>query len=153
MTGAFGRWYHLRILLIVLLAFGLRLYAIERQDIWGDEAFSIWLSNQPPSTVVAGGADTHPPFYPLSLHLWMRLVGPSSLAIRYFSAFVGTLIVPVVCIMGRRVVSPKEAQRVSLSHSPALKWWAGRSQTCQPSWLLDRLSWSTMPRRPACMAW
>ncbi|MGD2206226.1 MAG: glycosyltransferase family 39 protein [Anaerolineae bacterium] len=86
------------------MAFGLRLYAIDRQDIWGDEAFSIWLSAQPLSQVVAGGADTHPPLYPLLLHLWLRLAGSSPLAVRFLSACIGTLAAPVVFVLGHRVL-------------------------------------------------
>jgi 4-amino-4-deoxy-L-arabinose transferase-like glycosyltransferase len=100
MSGAPVRRVHLWILLIVLLAFGLRLYAIDRQDIWGDEAFSIWLSSQPLPEVVAGGADTHPPLYPVLLYLWLRLAGSSPLAVRLLSAFIGTLAIPVVYVLG-----------------------------------------------------
>jgi uncharacterized membrane protein len=92
------------LLLLVLLAFGLRLYAIDRQDIWGDEAFSIWLSGQPLPQVVAGGADTHPPLYPALLYLWLRLAGSSPLAVRSLSACIGTLTVAVVYVLGRRVL-------------------------------------------------
>ncbi len=102
MTGAHARWSRAGILFIVLLAFGLRLFAIDRQDIWGDEAFSIWLSSQPLADVVAGGADTHPPLYPFLLFLWLRLAGSSPLAVRLLSAFVGTLTVPVLYALGRR---------------------------------------------------
>jgi mannosyltransferase len=102
MMGARARWIHLEILLIVLLAFGLRLYAIDRQDIWGDEAFSIWLSGQPLPQVIAGGADTHPPLYPFLLYLWLRLAGPLPLAVRFLSAFIGTLTIPVVYALGCR---------------------------------------------------
>lgn len=96
------RRVHLGLLLFLLLAFGLRLLAIDRQDIWGDEAFSIWLSSQPLPEVVAGGADTHPPLYPFLLYLWLRLAGSSPLAVRFLSALVGTLTVPVVYVLGRR---------------------------------------------------
>lgn len=102
MSGAHARWFYLGILFIVLLAFGLRLYAIDRQDIWGDEAFSIWLSSQPLPQVVAGGADTHPPLYPFLLYLWLRPVGSSPLAVRFLSTVIGTLTVPVVYLLGRR---------------------------------------------------
>jgi mannosyltransferase len=94
------------LLLIVLLAFGLRLYGIDRQDVWGDEAFSIWLSSQPLAQVVAGGADTHPPLYPFLLALWLRLSGTSPLAARALSAFAGTLLVPVVYVLGHRLLGP-----------------------------------------------
>ena len=103
MTGARARWFHGGILLIVLLAFGLRLCLIDRQDIWGDEAFSIWLSSQPLPEVVAGGADTHPPLYPFFLYLWLRLAGSSPLAVRFLSACIGTLTVPVVYVLGQHV--------------------------------------------------
>lgn len=92
----------LPLLLVVLLAFGLRLFAIDRQDIWGDEAFSIWLSSQPLAEVVAGGADTHPPLYPFLLALWLRVAGSGPLAARALSAFAGTLIVPAVYVLARR---------------------------------------------------
>ena len=75
--GGSVRRFQLWILVIVLLAFGLRVYAIDRQDIWGDEAFSIWLSGQPLAQVVAGGADTHPPLDPFLLYLWLRLAAPA----------------------------------------------------------------------------
>jgi mannosyltransferase len=98
-----ARWFHLWVLLIILLAFGLRFYGIDRQDIWGDEAFSIWLSSQPLSQVVAGGADTHPPLYPFLLYLWLGMAGSSPLAVRSLSAFIGTLSVPIVYVLGSRV--------------------------------------------------
>lgn len=103
MAGARARWFTVEILIIILLAFGLRLFAIDRQDIWGDEAFSIWLSSRPLPQVIAGGADTHPPLYPFSLYLWLRLAGSSPLAVRFLSAFIGTLTVAVVYPLGRHV--------------------------------------------------
>jgi mannosyltransferase len=126
MTGARGRWFRIGILLIVLLAFGLRLYLIDCQDIWGDEAFSIWLSSQPLPEVVAGGADTHPPLYPFFLYLWLRLAGSSSLAVRSLSACIGTLTVPVVYVLGRRVFGRATGGLAALlaAVSPALVYYS-----------------------------
>ncbi len=86
-----------RWLLLALLSAGwaLRLYAIARQDLWGDEAFSVWLSRQPLAQVVAGGADTHPPLYPFLLFLWMRGAGHSVFAVRALSALTGFLLLPL----------------------------------------------------------
>lgn len=123
----------LPLLLVVLLAFGLRLFAIDRQDIWGDEAFSIWLSSQPLAEVVAGGADTHPPFYPFLLALWLRLAGSGPLAARALSAFAGTLIVPTVHVLARRLFAAcgEDARRaiallaaLLAALSPALVYYA-----------------------------
>ena len=87
---------------IALVAFGLRLYALDQQDIWGDEAFSIWLSSQPLPHVIAGGADTHPPLYPFLLFLWLRFAGSQPFAVRFLSAFFGTLITPLAYVLGVR---------------------------------------------------
>ena len=113
-------------LCIILLAFGLRLYAIDRQDIWGDEAFSIWLSSQPLPEVVAGGADTHPPLYPFLLHIWLRLVGSSPLAVRFLSALIGTFSVPLVFVLGRRAVGPATGLLAALlaAVSPVLVYYS-----------------------------
>jgi 4-amino-4-deoxy-L-arabinose transferase-like glycosyltransferase len=126
MTGVHRRRFHLWILFVVLLAFSLRLYAIDRQDIWGDEAFSIWLSSQPLPEVVAGGADTHPPLYPFLLYLWMRLSGSSALAVRLLSAAIGTLTVPVVYALGRRAFGQAAGFVAALlaAVSPALVYYA-----------------------------
>jgi mannosyltransferase len=126
MTGARARWLHRGSLLVVVLAFGLRLLAIDRQDIWGDEAFSIWLSSQPLPQVIAGGADTHPPLYPALLYLWLRLAGSSPLAVRFLSACIGTLTVPVVYVLGRRVFGWTTAVLAALlaAISPVLVFYA-----------------------------
>jgi mannosyltransferase len=126
MTGAHRRRFQLGILLVLLLAFGLRLYAIARQDIWGDEAFSIWLSSQPLPQVVAGGADTHPPLYPFLLYLWLRLAGSSPLAVRFLSALVGTLVVPLVYLLGRRAFGRRAGILAALlaAVSPALVYYS-----------------------------
>ncbi len=90
-------------LLIVLMAFCLRIYAIDRQDIWGDEAVSIQLSSGPLPHIIKGGAETVPPLYHLLLHFWMRLGGASVLAIRFLSAVFGTLSVAGIYLLGRRI--------------------------------------------------
>ena len=114
MTTVRVRRFYLWLLLVVLLAFGLRLYALDRQDIWGDEAFSIWLSARPLPEVVAGGADTHPPLYPFLLYVWERLAGTSPLAVRFLSALVGTLLVPIVYVLAVRATRPMAGNLVGV---------------------------------------
>ncbi len=92
---------------LVLIASALRFYRIAAQDIWGDEAFSISLSLKPLSYVVAGAADTHPPFYPLVLYSWLKIVGipiasAGALTTRALSALVGILAVPLTYVVARR---------------------------------------------------
>jgi hypothetical protein len=90
-------------LLILLLAFALRIWAIDGQSIWGDEAFSIFTAGQPVAYVVSGGADLHPPLYHLLLHFWMLVAGSSPLAVRFVSAWWSLLIVAAgykICEVG-----------------------------------------------------
>ena len=61
------------ILTILLLAFALRVFALDAQPIWGDEAFSIFVAKHPIDFIVSGGTDVHPPLYHLLLHGWMLL--------------------------------------------------------------------------------
>jgi mannosyltransferase len=63
-----------RFLTILLLALILRVIALNTRGIWYDDAFSIFLSGQPLSNIVAGtAADTMPPLYYFLLHYWMML--------------------------------------------------------------------------------
>ena len=70
---------------ILLLAFALRLYNVEGQSIWGDEAFSIYTAQQSVGNVLSSGADLHPPLYHLLLHFWLLLTGRTALAVRFLS--------------------------------------------------------------------
>ncbi len=94
------------LLIILLLAFALQLHAMGRQDVWGDEAFSIWLSQQPFSEIVKGGTDTHPPGYPLLLAIWIRLAGTSSFVTRALSTFLALSTVALIFALGQRIYRP-----------------------------------------------
>ena len=81
------------LLLILLGAFALRVWAIDAQGVWGDEAFSIYTAAQPLSYVLSAGTDVHPPLYHLLLHFWLELAGRSPLAVRFLSAWWSLLVV------------------------------------------------------------
>lgn len=110
MTASFEnnrRLEKIGLLILILLAAALRFYRLNSQDIWGDEAFSIFLSKMSLLAVIAGAADTHPPFYPLFLFLWLRLVGDSAFATRALSALTGILIIPLIFCFAKRVCAPR----------------------------------------------
>ncbi len=95
---------------LILIAFALRAYRLDAQDLWGDEAYSIFLSQMPLDQVVAGAADTHPPLYPLFLFVWLRLFGSTVFATRMLSASIGTCIVPLIFAFAKRATaSPRVA--------------------------------------------
>lgn len=129
-------------LALLLLAFGLRLYAIDRQDIWGDEAFSIWQSRQPLADVIASGRDTNPPGHPLALALWLRATGVTPLAVRTLSALQGFLLVPVIFVLGRRAFGRSTGLLAALltALSPGLLYHAQETRMYSQVVLLAALS-------------
>ena len=97
---------HLLLMAIILLAAVLRFYCLEDQSLWYDEGFSISLAKLPWSGTIAWTAqDVHPPLYYFLLHLWIRLCGDSALAVRAFSALAGIATVPLIYLLGKRILS------------------------------------------------
>lgn len=90
-----GLWL---MLLVILVAFGLRVWRLGAQSLWVDEGISVLFSSRSPEellkTVIA--EDLHPPLYYLALHYWMTLAGKSEYSLRFLSVVVGLLAVPVM---------------------------------------------------------
>jgi len=82
---------------VLLLGFILRIYRIEHQSIWGDEAYSIWRSGLPLSEIPWQVAKTGnlAPLYYFLLHFWQGITGSGEFAVRYFSLFFGILALPL----------------------------------------------------------
>jgi len=93
-------------LLLAIVALGgfLRVYQIGSKGLWLDESFSIWLGWQPVGEILSWlvNIDQHPPLYYTLLHLWMAL-GDDAAAVRALSALLGTLTIPVVYLLSRRL--------------------------------------------------
>ena len=93
-------------LLLGIVALGgfLRVYQIGSKGLWLDEAFSVWLGWQPVGEMLGWlmRIDQHPPLYYLLLHFWMAL-GDDAAAVRALSALLGTLTIPVVYLLSRRL--------------------------------------------------
>lgn len=91
------------LLAIFLVAFGLRLLAIETRPVWYDEAFSVMLAERGPEAIAEGtAADTMPPGYYLLLYAWMNLVGQSPLAMRMLSVCLSLLVMAIACAIAIR---------------------------------------------------
>ena len=91
------------LLLVLLLAFGLRVHGLAQESLWVDEGYSISLSQHSPSEILQGtAADQHPPLYYLLLHVWLK-AGTSLFHIRLLSAFLGLLSVALMARLGRWV--------------------------------------------------
>lgn len=77
-------------LLILLLAFALRIHYLALDAIWWDEGYSVWISRLSlPRMVTETARDVHPPLYYAILHGWMRVAGHDEIAIRLLSVFFG----------------------------------------------------------------
>ncbi len=93
-------------LLIAITLFGglLRFYAIGDKGLWLDEAFSVWMGRQtlPDLFRWLVRIDQHPPLYYTLLHFWLWF-GDAEAQVRSLSALMGTLTIPVIFFIGRRI--------------------------------------------------
>ncbi len=89
-------------LLILLLAFLLRVYQLDFQSLWWDEGHSIAMASVPIAYIaVQPGMDVHPPGYFVLLHLWMGIVGVSEYALRFLSVLFSVLTVALMIRFAR----------------------------------------------------
>jgi 4-amino-4-deoxy-L-arabinose transferase-like glycosyltransferase len=113
-------------LLIVLLAFALRVVRLDAQSLWYDEGLSVYLASLPLNETIAQSAVTdHPPLHAILLNVWMRLAGSSEFAARFASAFFGTLAVALAYVLGRKIGGQRVALITAslLAISPMAVWY------------------------------
>jgi mannosyltransferase len=92
------------ILALMLVAFALRVFQLDKQSFWYDEAFSVYLSRFDLATITARtAADIQPPLYYYVLNVWMALTGDSEFAVRFLSLFFGVLTIPLMYVTARRL--------------------------------------------------
>lgn len=95
------------LVLILVLAFGLRVIALETRSLWYDEAFSVLfvrsgLDAMLDATINGGlGAEIHPMLYYVTLGGWMQIFGESASAVRLWSGIAAVLTVGVAYLVGR----------------------------------------------------
>jgi mannosyltransferase len=84
--------------LAICLAFALRLFRLDHQELRGDEAFDALFSVQPVSEIVGQLQTTqpYPPLFHVGLHYWLALAGQSEIAQRSPALISGVLLVPLV---------------------------------------------------------
>jgi hypothetical protein len=103
------------LLLVILIAFSLRTTRLNFQPLWWDEGYSLYFATMDLAEMIAGTAsDIHPPFYYALLHLWIALLGPDAVAVRLLSVFAGTLTVPLLYQVGRRLADDQVGMLASL---------------------------------------
>lgn len=103
------RNFNLAIILVVLIAFALRMFLIDNQELRGDEAFSwVYVSEEPDLVAVTARivreGESPPPLHYWLLQAWVRLFGESEFALRSISAFLSVLLVPLMAQLARKVL-------------------------------------------------
>lgn len=97
------------IVLILLAAFALRVYRLNERPIWYDEAFSVFLSEQPVGEIVRGtAADIQPPLYYILLHGW-QLLGEQPFVLRFLSVVMSQASVAIAYALAQRLFSRRAA--------------------------------------------
>lgn len=111
------RWRYLLCIVVLWLAFGLRLYRLDFQSIWWDEGHSILVAVQPISQIPTLPAmDVHPPAYFALLHGWIDLAGRSEFALRYLSTIFSLLTVALLWRFAVTIVETLSSIRINRSH-------------------------------------
>jgi mannosyltransferase len=96
------------LVVILLLAFGLRLYRLGAESLWYDETVSAHLAGKSlPDLIAHTAGDIHPPGYYALLHVWTRMVGNTDFALAFFSLAFGVLLVALAYKLGARVFGIK----------------------------------------------
>ncbi len=91
-------------LALLALALALRFYRLDGQSLWADEGTSVALALRSLPQIARDAArDIHPPLYYLLLHFWVRILGTSEVAVRSFSALLGTLLVLATYRLGTQL--------------------------------------------------
>jgi 4-amino-4-deoxy-L-arabinose transferase-like glycosyltransferase len=99
------------ILLLIILAFALRVYQLNAKSIWFDESHSLNRASLDLLSIVSGKQiwgervvqdTTHVPFYFLLLHFLIKLAGDSDFTLRFLSVLFGVLTVPLIYFMGKK---------------------------------------------------
>ena len=77
---------------LVLLGTGLRIYGLDTESLWLDEALSWNQARLPlPELLDSIAADVHPPLYALLLHFFIGLLGDSEAALRLLSVICSSI--------------------------------------------------------------
>lgn len=93
------------ILLVALLAFGLRMYRLDFFSLRGDESFTVLFVQKPLAQMwhETLTVEPNPPLLYFLLRGWIQVAGAGEFATRFFSAWFGVLCVPLVYRVARLI--------------------------------------------------
>ncbi len=114
------------LLFLILAALFLRLYYIDQQCLWSDECASLGGARRASIIdVLFHSSRFHPPLYYFFLHFWSEL-GLDEFTLRLPSAVFGTLLVPVLYLLGRELGDEKTGLVAAFmgTFNPFLVWYS-----------------------------
>ncbi|MFT3895763.1 MAG: glycosyltransferase family 39 protein [Anaerolineales bacterium] len=93
------------VIFLVLVGGFLRVLLLGTKGMWLDETFSVWIANHTVPEMLQWiiRIDQHPPLYYLLLHYWIAHYGAEPYYARLLSAIFGTVTIPVVFMIGKRM--------------------------------------------------
>ncbi len=98
-----------------LAGFLLRLWRIDAQSLWWDEAISLHLATSPVATILADrAAHVNPPLYFLLLKWWVAVAGASAFSARFLSVWFSVLLIPATYAFGRRFLDRRTGLTAAL---------------------------------------
>jgi 4-amino-4-deoxy-L-arabinose transferase-like glycosyltransferase len=93
-------------LILVGIAFALRIHALTRQSLWPDEVYNVVAARWPLAETWTRLVGDHVPLYTVLLGGWEAVAGDSELALRFLSVIAGMLIVALGAVLARRLLGP-----------------------------------------------
>lgn len=122
----------------------LRFYGYDRLSLWLDEGFTVMFARLPWDQVLGlrGAYDPHPPIYYALVKL-ASMLAPEVGAGRLLSVIAGTLTIPVVYVMGRKLFNPWAglAASVVVALSPLHVWYSQEARQYAVAFLPVALSY------------
>jgi uncharacterized membrane protein len=138
---------------IVLLALALRLYHLDHQSLWRDEVDTLRFATRPLSDLALRLVEPgeNGPLYFVALRPWLAVAGPADFALRFPSAMSGTLAIPAIYILAKRLAGAHVALLAALlaATAPYLVWYGQEAKMYAALTLLGPLSlwWTTQAAR------
>jgi len=129
---------------IVVLGAAIRFSTLDQQSFWLDEATTWGIVSHGLGHVLSTvpKSESTPPLYYVLLWLWSRVFGTGEVGLRSLSALCGTLTIPVMWAVGRRLASERIGLAAALvtSVNPLLFWYSQEARTYALLVLLSALS-------------
>lgn len=96
----------LTLILFTLLAFALRVWALDAKGLSYDEAATALMARATPLEIIQfhwHASFEHPPFWQLLMHFWSNIAGQSEFALRLLPVLAGTLLIPLIWQLVRQL--------------------------------------------------